>query len=117
MKATKIERPNRTGLIVTAGIVILSVLGIGGVLGYEKLRSIYLEQCVITDMASQVEISTGKMIHPSIVAEELGLRIGANLALIDFPEKRNQLLAKVPNLRDVRISRRLPDKEIGRAHV
>ena len=112
MKATKIERPNRTGLIVTAGIVILSVLGIGGVLGYEKLRSIYLEQCVITDMASQVEISTGKMIHPSIVAEELGLRIGANLALIDFPEKRNQLLAKVPNLRDVRISRRLPDKVI-----
>ena len=110
MKATKIERPNHTGLIVATGIVILAAFGVGSVLGYEKLRSICLEQCIVTDMASQVEISAGKMIHPSIVAEELGLRTGANLALIDFSEKRKQLLAKVPNLRDVRISRRLPDK-------
>ena len=112
MKATKIERPNHTGLIVTTGIIILAVFGIGGVIGYEKLKALYLEQCIVTDMASQVEISAGKMIHPSIVAEELGLRTGANLALIDFSEKRRQLLAKVPNLRDVRISRRLPDKVI-----
>lgn len=112
MKANKIERPNRTGLIVAIGIIVLAAFGVGGVLGYEKLKSVYLEQCIITDMASQVEISAGKMIHPSIVAEELGLRTGANLALIDFSEKRKQLLAKVPNLRDVRISRRLPDKVI-----
>lgn len=112
MKANKIERPNRTGLIVATGIITLAAFGVGVVLGYEKLKSIYLEQCIVTDMASQVEISAGKMIHPSIVAEELGLRTGANLALIDFSEKRRQLLAKVPNLRDVRISRRLPDKVI-----
>lgn len=112
MKATKIERKNRTGLIVTATVVALTALGIGAVLGYDKLKGIYLEQCVITDMASQVEISAGKMVHPSTIAEELGLRIGANLALIDFSAKREELLAKVPNLREVRISRRLPDKVI-----
>ena len=112
MKATKIERTNSTGLIVTVVLVVLVVLGIGGVLGYDKLKGLYLEQCVITDMASQVEISAGKMVHPSTVAEFLGLRAGANLALIDFSAKREELLAKVPNLREVRISRRLPDKVI-----
>lgn len=112
MKATKIERKNRTGLIVTAVTVTLAALGVGATFGYDKLRAVYLEQCVITDMASQVEISAGKMVHPSTIAEELGLRAGANLALIDFTAKREELLAKVPNLREVRISRRLPDKVV-----
>ena len=112
MKATKIERPNRTGLIVAAVLVALLALGVCGVAGYDKLKDLYLEQCVITDMASQVEISAGKMVHPSTIAEFLGLRPGANLALIDFPAKREDLLAKVPNLREVRISRRLPDKVV-----
>ena len=112
MKATKIERPSRTGLIVTTVLVVLVALGIGCVLGYDKLRGVYLEQCVIADMASQVEISAGKMVHPSTIAEFLGLRAGANLALIDFSAKREELLAKVPNLREVRISRRLPDRVV-----
>ena len=110
MKETKIERRSRTGLIVTAVIIFLVVVGIGAAVGYDKLKAVYLEQCVVTDMAAQVEISSGKMVHPSTIAEELGLRVGANLALIDFTAKREQLLAKVPNLRTVRISRRLPDK-------
>ena len=108
-KANKIERPNR-GLVVTAVVVVLVLLGIGALLGYEKLKAVYLEQCVITDMAAQVEITSGKMVHPSTIAEELGLRVGANLALIDFTAKREELLAKIPNLRGVRISRHLPDK-------
>ena len=112
MKATRIERPNHTGLFVTAVIIALAALGVGAALGYDKLREIYLEQCVITDMAAQVEITSGKMVLPSTIAEELGLRTGANLALIDFSAKRRELLAKVPNLREVRISRRLPDKVI-----
>ena len=112
MKATKIERPSHTGLIVAVVTIALAALGVGAALGYDKLREVYLEQCVITDMAAQVEISAGKMVHPSTIAEELGLRVGANLALIDFSAKRRELLAKVPNLREVRISRRLPDKVI-----
>lgn len=112
MKATTIERHNRTGLIVTAVLVVLVALGFGVVLGYEKLKGIYLEQCVITDMSSQVEISAGRMVLPSTIAEELGLRVGTNLALIDFAAKREELLAKIPNLRAVRISRRLPDKVV-----
>ena len=112
MKVNKIERPNRGGLALTAVIVLLVILGLGAVLGYEKLRDLYLEQCVITDMPSQVRISSGKMVHPSTIAEELGLRPGANLALIDFTAKREELLAKIPNLRRIRIERHLPDKVV-----
>ena len=112
MKNNKIERPNRIGLVATAVIVLLVILGLAAVLGYEKLRGLYLEQCVITDMSSQVQISSGKMVHPSTIAEELGLRTGANLALIDFTTKREELLAKIPNLRRIRIKRHLPDKVI-----
>ena len=112
MKENKIERSSRAGLVATAVIVLLVLLGLGAVVGYEKLRGLYLEQCVITDMASQVQITSGKMVHPSTIAEELGLRTGANLALIDFAAKREELLAKIPNLRRVRIERHLPDKVI-----
>ena len=112
MKATKIERPNRTGLIIATVLVGLIAVGVGATFGYEKLRALYLEQCVITDKDAQVEISAGKMVLASTIADELGLRNGANLALIDFTAKREDLLAKVPNLREVRISRRLPDKVV-----
>lgn len=110
MKATKIERPSHIGLVVTAVLILLVAFGVGAVLGYDKLKAVYLEQCIITDMARQVEISSGKMVHASTIAEELGLRVGANLALIDFAAKREALLARVPNLRSVRISRHLPDR-------
>ena len=112
MKKTKIRRNGHGGALVTAALVLIVALGVGIVIGYDRLKDIYLEQCVITDMASQVEITTGKMVHPSTIAEELGLREGANLALIDFTAKREYLLSKIPNLRSVRISRRLPDKVI-----
>ena len=109
-KANKIERPSHTGLIVTVVLIVLVLLGVGTMLGYDKLKAVYLEQCVITDMASQVEITSGKMVPPSTIAEELKLRVGANLALIDFAVEREKLLARVPNLRTIRIARRLPDK-------
>jgi hypothetical protein len=88
MKDNKIKRSNNTGLVASAIAVLLVILALGAVFGYEKLRELYLEQCVITDMPSQVQISSGKMVHPSTIAEELGLRPGANLALIDFTAKR-----------------------------
>ena len=112
MKATKIERSNRTRIVATACVVLLVALGVGALLVYDKLKAVYLEQCVVTDMASQVEITSGKMVPASTIAEELKLRVGANLALIDFPAERQRLLEKVPNLRAVRISRRLPGKVI-----
>ena len=109
MKTNRIERKGRMPIVVTA-IVALALLGIGTAVCYDKLKALYLEQCVVTDMAEQVSVTSGKMVKADVIAENLGLRKGANLAMIDFSEKRRELLAKVPNLKSIRISRQLPDK-------
>jgi len=113
MKANKIEKGRHRGLIAAGVIILLLVLLIGGVkFGYDRLRAVCQEECVIRDMTEQVEITSGKMVLPSTIAEELGLKVGANLATIDLAAKREALLARIPNLRAIRISRRLPDKVI-----
>ena len=77
-----------------AALVAVVVLLVVGALGFGKLRDIYLEQCVITDMAEQVSITSGKMVKADVIAENLGLRKGVNLAKIDFVEKRRAGLEK-----------------------
>lgn len=109
MKTNKIEHRNRTAILASAAAVLL-ILGVGIAVCYGRLKDVYLEQSVITDMSAQVSITSGKMVMPDVIAENLGLRKGANLATIDFAAKREELLAKVPNLLSVRISRKLPDR-------
>ena len=92
MKTNKIERKGKMPMVVTA-IAALALLGVGTVVCYDKLKALYLEQCVITNLAEQVSITSGKMVKADVIAENLGLRKGANLATIDFSEKRRELLA------------------------
>lgn len=110
MKENRIQHRRPIGLIAFSAIIALALLTLGVCLGYEKLHDLYVEQCVIHDMAEQVTITTGKMVKPDVIAENLGLRVGANLALIDFAEKRASLLRKVHTLREISITRHLPDK-------
>lgn len=112
MKANHIERHPRRGLLVFSVLVALIILTLGVFFGYSAIRDLYLEQCVIHDMSEQVEITSGRMVKADVIAENLGLRKGANLALIDFAKKREEALAKIHTLRDIRISRRLPDRLI-----
>ena len=111
MKANKIEHSNRLRVLVAVVLAAL-LLVVGFAVCYSKLKELYLEQCVITDMSTQVEITAGKMVKADVIAEELGLRKGANLALIDFTAKREGLLEKIPNILSVRISRKLPDRVV-----
>ena len=110
MKANKIEKPSRFGLVTLVGGIVFLLLAVGALVAYDRLRDIYLEQCVIRNMEEQVTITSGKMVLPGTIAEELGLREGVNLATIDFAKRREDLLSKVPNLRAISISRKLPDK-------
>jgi len=110
MKANKIEHGRHRGLIAVGIFVLLAVLAGGAKFAYDRLRSLCEEECVIRDMTTQVEITSGKMVLPATIADELGLKVGRNIAQIDFAEKREALLRKIPNLRAIRISRKLPDK-------
>jgi len=111
MKANKIDHNGHRRLIAAGAILfLLLALVCGAKLAYERLHSLCQEECVIRDMAAQVEITSGKMVPASTIAEELGLKAGANLASIDLSAKREAVLTKIPNLRTIRISRHLPDK-------
>lgn len=109
MKTNRIRHPGR-GRLVILSLVVLALVTVGLALGYDKLRDLWLEQCVIRDMDRQVSVESGEMVKADVIAENLGLRTGGNLATIDFKEKREALLRKVPNLRDIRIRRFLPDR-------
>ena len=111
MRDNKLESESRRrGPLVAAAVVVVTLLLVAGALGFGKLRDIYLEQCVVTDMAAQVSITSGKMVKADIIAENLGLRKGVNLAKVDFAERRRELLVRIPTLRTVTITRKLPGK-------
>lgn len=110
MKTNRVERKRNNPLALLVGILlVLAIVGAGAALGFSRLRALYLEQCVVTDLARQVDVSSGKMVKADVIMEILGLRVGANLATIDFVARRKELLARIPNLRAVRITRQLPD--------
>ena len=110
MKANRIEHGRGRVWLAAAALVLLAVGAVGVKLGYDSLHRVCTEPCVIRDMAEQVSISEGKMVRSGTIAEVLGLKVGANLAEIDFARKREEVLAKIPNLRSIRITRKLPDK-------
>jgi len=110
MKQNKVKQNDHRGTIfcIAAAVLLLVLAGIAA--GYIKLRNVWLEQCVIKDSTTQISITSGKMVKADVLAAELGLKPGANLALIDFEAKRKRTLEKIPNLRSISISRELPDK-------
>ena len=111
MKANTIKNPNRSRTTIAAvGVVLAVVVLVAIAIAYDKLHGIWLEQCVITDVASQVSITDGKMVRADVVAYEFGLKNGANLALIDFDAKRRDILKKIPNIRNITVSRHLPNR-------
>lgn len=111
MKNNKIERKkNGRGVLVLVALALFCA-GITGLFAaYGWLRDLWHEQCVLTDVAAQVNINSGKLVKGDVVAEAFGLREGANLAEIDFAEKREHALERYPAIRDIHIRRRLPNR-------
>ncbi len=65
---------------------------------------------VLRDLRSNVTITTGKTLTPDLVCEVLGIREGINLFSLKIEQKRKELLEQAPNIRDITIVRRMPDK-------
>lgn len=111
MKTNRIERRGKNPLaLLVAGIIVAALAVALAAAGFGKLRALYLEQCVVTDLSRQVSVTSGTMVKADVIQDVLGLRAGANLATIDFVAKRRELLERIPNLLSVRITRQLPDR-------
>ena len=97
---------------IVLGVIVAVVavgLAIGATVGVRDLHKMWLEQCVLTNVASQVRVETGSHVKRNVILEGFGLKEGANLAEIDFAEKRELLMQKVPNIRSLTVTRHLPD--------
>ena len=99
-------------LAVILGLSVVGALGTGVAVAFNAFREIWREQCRVTDRELDVVISpcNMKMVHPDVITLQFGLTNGANLATIPFAELRENLLRKSPNIRDIRIERRLPNR-------
>lgn len=124
------KRPNRfvlgsrrvTGVVtdlpggakVVLGLAICAlILVFGGWGGWVLFNAYYCRAdslFVLRDLRNNVSIVTGKTLTPDLVCEVLGLREGINLFSIPIEQKRRELLEQAPNIREISIVRRLPDK-------
>lgn len=114
MRRTNRPDDGAMGKIVLGVIaaVALVALAVGAVAWFRSMRQTWLEQCVVTDPARQVEVITGSHVKRSVILEGFGLKEGVNLAQVDFAARRGDLLEKVPNIRSLSITRHLPDSVV-----
>lgn len=112
MKSNQIREKGATKRMVciVAGLVVLTAIAIAIYAAYSQLRTLWIDQCQIVDVARQVKVHTGKHILPGVILERFGLKKGANLALIDFRGKREEILRDIPNIRELKVERHLPDR-------
>ena len=98
MKPNKMIRKDRHGAWFVMGSVLVTIALIGVYLAYNRLRDVYLEQCIITDFSAQVKITEGKIVKADVIADELGLKKNANLALIDAVKQGGPGVTVLPPL-------------------
>ena len=108
-----VTAPNKRGKLIAAtaiaGIVAVALAAWGSAVAFGKMRQTYELQCCVTDAGEQVEVVTGKIIPARLIVNHFGLTNGVNLAQIPFTTLRERLLKDTPNLRDVKITRHLPN--------
>lgn len=113
IKRNKKEKPEGRGRLVACivlGLFVVVGVCVGLSIGYNALKAVWQEQCRVADRELDVVITSGKMVHPDVVTLHFGLTNGANLATIPFARLRANLLERVPNIRDLHIERRLPNR-------
>lgn len=96
------------GLIAVLGSIALAVFGLWYAFNAYYFKSTDL--FVVKDNQSNVVIDTGKTLTPDLIKQILGITDGVNLFSIPINEKRAQLMERAPSIKEISISRMMPDK-------
>jgi len=110
MKANKVERKRPRSVLALVAILFLAAATVGVTTAYAKLRELWIAQSVVTDVTAQATCTNGAMVKGDTVLDKFGVRNGANLALIDFDAKRQEILREIPNIREISVTRHLPNR-------
>ncbi|MDD4103055.1 MAG: FtsQ-type POTRA domain-containing protein, partial [Kiritimatiellae bacterium] len=94
-------------LFAAAGVALTGYCGWLVFSSYYRNAS---ELFVLRDVRESVTINTGKTLTPDLVCEVLGLHEGVNIFSLDIAAKRRELLEQAPNIKDMSIVRRMPNK-------
>ena len=97
-------------IAATAGTAAIALAVCGLAAAFNRLNEIFERQCCLTDAGEQVEVVAGKILPPRLFINHFNLTNGVNLADVPFAELRERLIRDMPNLRDIRIVRTIPDK-------
>lgn len=98
-------------ILITVASIVALVLAVCGIsIALNRLNRICERQCCLTDAGEQVEIVAGKILPARLFANHFNLTNGVNLAQVPFAKLRERLIADMPNLRDIKIVRTIPNK-------
>lgn len=104
------KKHRRAILVLAVAAIAVAALAVWGIrAAFSALEDIYERQCCVTDAGEQVEVVSGKVVPARLITNHFSLTNGVNLARIPFAQLRERLLRDMPNLSDVKISRRLPN--------
>lgn len=103
------RRGSRPVLKACAVLAAAAATVFGVCKGAEKLCSVWAAQCVVRDVRSQVEVRATPHVNEDLILGLLRVTNGCNLATMDFSAAREAILRSQPMIRNLEISRRLPD--------
>lgn len=104
------KRPRKAiAAAIIAAIAALALASWGVKVAFGRLESVYDRQCCVTDSGEQVEVVTGKIVPARLIISHFGLTNGVNLAQVPFSQLRDRLLKDMPNIKDIKITRHLPN--------
>ena len=95
---------------LAAALALLALLCWGAYAAFSRMRESWISQCVVTDVAAQVEVRPSPHVSPEVVRGLFGLTNGCNLALVDFEGLREKALREQPIIKALEIVRRLPGR-------
>lgn len=97
-------------LVAAAAVAVVALVICGAAMAFNRLVAVYERQCCLTDAGEQVEIITGKILPARLFINHFNLTNGVNLAQLPFAELRERLIRDMPNLRDIKIVRTVPNR-------
>ena len=96
-------------VLLAIAILFCAGIAVGAVVAFKTLSAICREECRTTSQDC-VTVVSGKMIAPELIISRFGLTNGVNLAEVPFAEIRSMFLKNVPQIKEITITRRMPNK-------
>jgi len=91
-----------------AALLLVALFAVGFGAGYRTLQGVLYRNNPKFSLRT-LEITTGSTVTAEDVRQVTGIREGSNLFLFNLPRLRHSFLLNLPNVRDIRMERKLPD--------